>query len=848
MTLLPASLESPEEEGPDGLVPEFTLEANDLELTRRVQPFSPFDKVGRRFAILGREGGTFEAWGYPIKILRNFEFSFLLANSTEKISGRETARWITVTPEATVITFTHQQFVVRAIFVTPVNEPGAIILLDVDSREPVTVVAGFIPVLQPMWPAGIGGQYAAWDKEMDAYVISEPRHQNVGFVGSPGATGISYSPAHMLSDVPLEFKIEVDPETAAGKFVPVVLAGGAGDPGEFKKIYENLSRTPERYYRENVAHFRNLRDSTLEIVTPVREIDLAFEWAKVAYDNLVVTNPFLGTGLVAGLGISGTSGRPGFGWYFSGDIYINSLSLVSAGAFNIVRQSLEFSRKWQREDGKMAHELSQSAFRYVDWFEDYHYGYIHGDTTPWYVVATADYFRSTGDLPFIRENWPSLKRAYQWSLATDENGDGLMDNRAAGLGALEFGPLTGIVTDVYLAAIWVKAIDSMRELAEAVGDHDLAERSRETYGLASRTLNERLWDEDAGLIGYAFNEDNEIFAELNPWSGPGIMWDLFDPEKSRATLARINTSELTTDWGIRCLTNRSSYYEPLNYNYGAVWPFVTSFVATALYRHHFAEAGLAGLMSTVRHTFDNSLGNVTEVFSGDRNVWPAEAVHHQGFCSAGAVLPLVRGLLGLETDAVKHTVTFAPHLPADWDRLEVNTLKVGSSLLDLILTRRETEIALQVTNGGEEPVTLTFSPALRTGQVSGVRVNGDEAEFHIVESPQDIHVSTTFPVTKQANVVIEHTPSFRTVFPTPVSRTGDPNRGLKVLETQRIPGGLRFHLEGVPGKTYGVKILGPEYVENVLGGRLREETIEVTFPAEKRGEFVRTTLEITGKP
>ena len=53
-------------------------------------------------------------------------------------------------------------------------------------------------------------------------------------------------------------------------------------------------------------------------------------------------------------------------------------------------------------------------------------------------------------------------------MSTDANGDALMDNKQAGLGALEYGALTGIETDIYLAAVWVRAAMGMQRMAEAV--------------------------------------------------------------------------------------------------------------------------------------------------------------------------------------------------------------------------------------------------------------------------------------------------------------------------------------------------------------------------------------------
>ena len=136
-----------------GLIPEFEVEPGPLTLSRPANPGAPFTKSGRKFAILGVESGSFEAWAYPLKLLRNFELSFLLGSSTRPLAGRDLVRRIDVNPEATVLTFVHQAFTVRAIYITPLEEPGALVLLDVDSTEPLTVVASFLPVLQPMWPA-----------------------------------------------------------------------------------------------------------------------------------------------------------------------------------------------------------------------------------------------------------------------------------------------------------------------------------------------------------------------------------------------------------------------------------------------------------------------------------------------------------------------------------------------------------------------------------------------------------------------------------------------------------------------------------------------------------------------
>ncbi len=823
-----------------GLIPAFKLESNDLELTRLAQPSTYFDKVGRKFAILGFESGSFEAWGYPLKLVRNFEFSFFIGSSTEPIRAKDIVRYISATPEATTLTFTYQSFTVKAIYITPVGEAGAIILLDVDSTEPLTIVCSFLPVLQPMWPAGIGGQYAYWDTNMKAYLISEPTRKNHAYVGSPAAEGISYTPAHMLSDYPNQFKIQIHhPDSLQGKFIPIVLAGGKGNREEVKKVYQKLAENPELYYRQNVMHYRHLRLMTMQVETPNRELNLAFEWGKIAYDNLIVENPDLGTGLVAGLGTSGTSGRPGFGWFFGGDAFINSFSITSYGGFETVRDALAFTQKWQREDGKMAHELSQAA-SYINWFRDYPYGYIHGDTSPFYIAAMYDYYKMSGDVEFVKKSWQSLRRAYEWTLSTDENGDGLMDNKKAGLGALEYGELTDTQSDIYSNAVWVRAIDGMQQLALAAGDKSYVKKVEQQYAKSLKAFREKFWDEDAQHYAYAFDAKGNHVKEVSPWSSVGLMWDLGESERSAKSLEKLNSAELTTDWGIRSISVKSKYFQPLNYNYGAVWPFLTSWVAAAQYKHHLALQGYNSLMSSVRHTFDNALGFVTEVFSGYHNVWPQEAVPHQGFCTAGVILPFVRGMLGLEGDAVNKTISFSPHFPTDWGHVSATNYRVGDEHFGFHYTRERSKIILDVTAEDKQQFKLLFAPALGIGtKITSAKINGQMVQFKEVIAGQTIQPVVEVQLKDRTTIEINFEPTVELLPPHIDTKTGDTNKGLKIISTSWKENRLAVVTEGLSGENYELRVMNGEKIKSVAGAFQEGNTLKIKIPEGKRGEFVR---------
>lgn len=801
-------------------VPLFDPMPNDLELTRPAQPFQYFDKIGTRAGIMGVESGTFEMWVWPWKPLRNFELSFLLGTSTQPIQGRDIVRTISVTPEMTVFTYTHEAFTVREMIIVPRHEQGAILLLGIHTTAPLAVVAGFLPVMQPMWPAGIGGQFSYWDAEAHSYVLSEGQWRAVFLCGSPHAQQMAAPPAHMFADTPLQFRIDVTPGETDTTLIPIVMAGGQGMTLDSARILQSrLWMNAAQYYAENVAYYTALRDSTLQIVTPRHDFNLAFEWGKVALDNLMVRNPTLGRGMVAGFGLSGGGARPGFAWFFGGDTFINTLALNSFGGLRQTKDALTFTRQWQRQDdfpvrrkkpddppkdlGKMAHELSQSD-GLCDWWNDYHYGYNHADTTPWYIVAMGDYVRTSGDVGFLRESWSSVKQAYAWCLSKDSDGDGLMDLKGAGLGALEFGKLVGIYADVYTCGVWVQAIKEMATMAELLGDRAMASGAAAQLHKAAPALEKKFWMERKGLYSYGATEKGEQVQEVTPWAGVAMMFGLLDSARTMRSFETLNGADICTDWGVRSLARSSPLFEPTNYNYGAVWPFIGSFFNTAQFRHGFGLPGFQILEANIAHVTSDGLGVVAEVFSGELNQKLGEAYHHQGFSTTGYMLPLVRGMLGLEVNAISGSVRFTPRIPPDWDLVTVRNIRVGSALCDAEIRRdaHGTTVKLLPRKG---------AVTLETGDATGA--------------------SPTLP-----------TPSV--FLPQHIAAPGATNTSLRIISMHEDFGGRTLHVvvEGLPGATYTLGVLRPGLVTSVSGAQLTGETLVITYDVEPLRAFVRKEI------
>ena len=716
----------------------------------------------------------------------------------------------------------------------------------IDSTEPLSIVAGFVPTVEPMWPAGLGGQYARWDNELKAYLISESSGRNHGYIGSPAAGGLSYTPAHMLSDQPNQFRIEIEnPASVEGRLVPIVMAGGPGDRDQIRETYRRLAADPEGVYEEARRHFDELRARTLSVDTPVEDLDLALEWAKIAYDNLLVDNPhFEGAGLVAGFDRSGRGGRPGFGWFFGGDTYINSLSLTALGSFETVREAIGFMTRFQREDGKMAHEVTQ-AVEYVDWFSDYPYAYIHADTSPFYILAVYDYVLATGDTEFLSSQWEAINRAYDWSRSTDADSDGLMDNSLAGLGALEFGALTGIQSDIYLAAVWIRTTEAMAAMADLRGAAARSRMASDDHHRA-RAAFEKYWDDAVGQYVYAIDKDGRRVQEVTPWSAVGLMFGYGSDERAASSLMRMARADLTTDWGIRMLSENSAYFEPLNYNYGAVWPFLTSWVSAAQFARGLPLQAYSGLMSTIQHVFNRSLGQVTEVFSGARHTWPQESVPHQGFCTAGTVLPFIRGLLGLSVNALENSFTFAPNVPGNWEAFSIRNFRIGDEQVEIMFVRSDTRVRVVVERSTSGPLTITFAPALSPGtRITGASVDERAISFETRETGMLTRPSVTAELGKRTVIDFAIERAFEIIPPVWKSKVGDASHGIRINRYERIDKTALLVVEGIAGEDYRLEILNPGEVASVEGAVLGERALEIVFPGHPSNGYVRREISLT---
>ena len=830
--------------------------------------------VGTKAAWLGFETGEGEVWIHPLKVAREISLSFKIPEYSDPIPGANVARRVEARPEAHTITYSHAAFQVKQHILAPRERPGILLLLEVDAVVDLEIHVEFQPVMQYAWPGGMGGQYLFWDAENRAFVLSESLRERNAVIGSPWATEASAHPAHRLAEAPSAFMIPVDPVRARAEFIPIVITGGTAPREEVLAEYRALLQDAESIYLENLRWAQGLRSDLLSLsfgpvgramAYPSRgtpqpgtssphsgaAFPRALEWAKVNLEEQRSCNPDLGCGLVAGWGPSGTSLRPGFGWFFGGDAAINTLAMDATGQWDLVAEGLRFLARYQREDGKIPHEISQSAGT-IPWFEEFPYAYYHADTTPFWMLALWNYWKASGDDALVRELWPAFLKAYEWCLSVETDGDGIIENTTGGLGAIEVGGLgAGIHQDIYLAAVWMEALKGTAQMAEFMRDEATASQAQKLLRQASETLNSRYWRPEEGHLAFGILQDGGTNDNLTAWPGTALSFGLLEREQAEGTLRQLASDAITSSWGARLLSTESELYDPLHYNNGAVWPFMTGFVSWAQYRYRRPWAGFPLLRALQGLTVDFSLGRHPENLSGAYYQTLDATVPHQFFATSMLVTPLARGLIGWEPYAPEGKATLAPQPPPSWNLMGVEGLKVGESSIALVHLREGFGARVDLTLTGP-PVELTYIQSIPLG-AQNVRLEGGVAGTQESQS-QELH-DQSYPLTftlEEGNPVdlrFSWEGGLAVEPPQLPLEIGSKSGGMRILDFTMEGGDWVLLLEGDGGQTHELTLFG-QPVEREEGGLLSPHGTRSTiiFPVSFEGTGrVQRTLRLKPK-
>jgi len=815
--------------------------ASPLELTRTVRSWEFLPVVGERAGLFGDETGRFEAWVYPLKIFREFHLTFHIGDRA--LPAESLARTLTVRPESASILYAGDSFRVRETMCVPFKESGAIIQLDVETEQPLEIEAGFIGDFQLEWPAALGGTYITWKGKEHAFFFGEEARKFAALVGSPtgGDAHLAYQTNYSSSDEN-SFRLGVTPRGRETKFV--VIAASVNGFDDAVKSYEHLFNLSAELVQQSAAYYRNYLDKTIQLELPDAVLQQAYDWARISTIQGLVSNPYLGTGLVAGYRTSGVSQRPGFAWFFGRDSEWTSFALNAEGDYSTARTALDFISKYQREDGKVPHEISQSA-SLVPWFKEYPYPYVSADATPLFIIAVNDYVTQSGDTTFAREKWDNVWRAYQF-LKSTYDAQGFAKNAGIGHGWIEGGPLLPVKNEYYQAGLGVEALQALSNLARIVGKDDVSKQASADFEQGRSALDLAFWSPEMKTYAFALKPDNSRAEELSVLTTVPMWFGLPDANHAEDTITRLAAEDHQTDWGMRIISNQSKVYDGSGYHYGAVWPLFTGWASVGEYRYHREFPAYANLRSNALLGLDGALGHFTEVLSGDYYQSFATSSPHQIWSAAMVISPILRGMLGLQNDAEKHQVMLAPHVPADWTEFAIRNVRVGDAAVDFQYRKARDSIQLQINHTGNGDLWLEFAPSfsLRT-QVTSVQLNGKPFAFKMQPNAEDQHLYVRLPVLSNSELVIRTKNDFGLSYKNQLPTLGGASRELRVINESwnASRNQLTLDVSGRAGGRYEMDVWNSLQISSVEGATLTKSgKLEIRMPEGSAASYMPQTI------
>ena len=822
--------------------------AHNLELSRPIRSWEFLPVVGSRAGLFGNEAGRFEAWVYPLKLFRDLHLTFHVGDRA--LPAESLARTLTVHPESASILYAGDSFRVRETLSVSTNEPGAVILLEVETEQPLEIEAAFTSDFQLEWPAALGGTYITWNEKEHAFYCGEEARKFAALIGSPTATDphVAYQTNYSASD---ENSMRLGVTQKGRERKAIVIAASVAGPEEAIKTYEHLLPAYEQSVRESADFYRTYLDKTVSLELPDVALQQAYDWARISTIQGLVNNPYLGTGLVAGYRTSGVGQRPGFAWFFGRDSLWTDLALNAEGDYATTRTALDFISKYQRADGKIPHEISQSA-SLVPWFNDYPYPYVSADATPLFIIAAEDYVTQNGDVAFARDKWDNLWRAYQFMRSTYDS-NGFVQNAGVGHGWVEGGPLLPVKNEYYHAGLGVEALRALSNLARLVGKDDISKQLASEFEKTKPSLDQAYWSPQADSYAFALKQDNQRVDELSVLTTVPMWFGLPDAGHADDTISKLAAEEHQTDWGMRIISNKSKIYDGSGYHYGSVWPLFTGWASVGEYRYHRPFPAYANLRSNALLATDGALGHFSEVLSGDYNQSFSTSSPHQIWSAAMVISPMLRGMFGLQTDVEEHRVSLVPHLPADWTNFTMRNVHVGTASIDFQYRKTADTIVLETKRSGTGECWIDFSPAfsLRT-KVVNVELNGERLPFKVLPNQNDQHLSVRFPATNKATTLVIHVKNdFGLTFDNQLPPLGSASRALRVLSeswnSSRTQ--LTLSISGRPGSSYEMAVWNPGQISSVDGATLNNTgKLEIKFAQAESDAYVDQKVLIHFKP
>ncbi len=381
------------------------------------------------------------------------------------------------------------------------------------------------------------------------------------------------------------------------------------------------------------------------------------------------------------------------------------------------RQGTQDNAFREEQPGKVMHELRRgelAALRVVP--HTPYYGSV--DATALWLLLVAELAMWTGDLDGFELRSAAVEAALAWVDGPgDPDGDGFVEyERRSRVGlrnqgwrdsfdAVLHADGTPVAGPVALAETQGYVYYAKRRLAAVygqLGDVERAERLSQGAARLKLAFNERFWMEDEGFFAMALDGQKRQVRPVASTIGHALWSRIVAEEHIPAVVKRLMAPDMFTGWGVRALSKKTSFYNPVSFYNGSVWPFDTALIANGLKKHGYSKEANRLAWALVEAATAHEYARLPEMFCGFTRQTSDRPVSFPMACSpdansSAALFFVLQSMLGIYAQAEENIVyVHNPELPRWLGEVTLSNLRVGRTTMRLRFRREGGQTSFSV--------------------------------------------------------------------------------------------------------------------------------------------------------
>jgi glycogen debranching enzyme len=734
---------------------------------------SPFTAAGDRLYLIGNQDGSFPdmgwhvegemggIWMHPIKLMDGFTVSI---SSGETSICLDEGKSFTNYPMANAIEFdaSNLGLEINRLHFVPDGRQGMVVLFQIKnvdkSEKPIQFQFNAYVDLMPVWLGERTGMIdstdvISFDDQTQTFTGKDLGNNWFAVWGS--SKEFPLNPSEISCEMNPKGKgagagAAIDLIIQAGESVsiPIFISGSDQSNLEAVETFADLKSAYVEDFFSKKSRFEKLLQ-TAEIQIPDPELQQAYEWIKYNTDWLVREVPGIGRGFGAGL--------QDYPWWFGVDSEYTIQGLITTGRKDLVYPTIELIHSLSEKEngnGRIVHEVSTNGAVFNP-------GNIN--ETPQWASMIWEVYRWTGDREFLETYFPGIKKGLNWLLTENDKDGNLLPD---GYGMMEIHGLESEMIDV--AAYSQKAFADAAQMAEILGEIELAKSYQQTADALAEKINSDFWVPEFGsyadFIGTAEEALHLIEGAIiradtlnKPWAVEELRatkatlstlpkdqkqgfvlyhnWvvntpmetGIADPEKAKIALA--TGQKYTNPFGVfvtgidrdeQAANEDGTFSGSKIFSYtGAVMTLPTG--VQAIGENNYANPdGALDYLKRMTRSFGFALpGSLYEVS-------PDYGMFTQAWNMYSFAVPIITQFFGIKPDAGNRVIYIRPQMPSDWENASIQKVLIGDNEISLTYEKSGNELSIEVTQTEKKwGISIEIPEAYTKVKVLGKEVSTD---------------------------------------------------------------------------------------------------------------------------